>query len=196
MSSATKRLIKELGQIHRDGSLDPLVTLSPVSDEDLFTWKAMLNGPPDTPYEGIVAALSTVACSYACHSPGCMYLTLLSSPQILARIGGVFELLISIPDSYPIQPPSLKFLTTVCHPNVKFDSGEICLDILKDQWSPAWTIKSTCLAISLLLSNPEPSSPLNCDVANLLRCGDRIGYDSLVRYYTQKYATPHPSFTC
>ncbi|KAJ1678316.1 E2 ubiquitin-protein ligase peroxin 4, partial [Spiromyces aspiralis] len=144
MSSATKRLIKELGQIHHDGSLDPLVTLSPVSDEDLFTWKALLNGPPDTPYEG-----------------------------------GVFELLISIPDSYPIQPPSLKFLTTVCHPNVKFDSGEICLDILKDQWSPAWTIKSTCLAISLLLSNPEPSSPLNCDVANLLRCGDRIGYDSL-----------------
>ncbi|CAO3699303.1 unnamed protein product [Rhizopus stolonifer] len=68
-------------------------------------------------------------------------------------------------------------------------TGEICLDILKTAWSPAWTLKSTLLAISLLLTNPEPSSPLNCDAANLLRCNDKLGYNSIVKMYTQLYAT-------
>jgi peroxin-4 len=62
------------------------------------------------------------------------------------------------------------------------------LDLLKTAWSPAWTLKSTVLAISLLLSNPEPSSPLNCDAANLLRCGDIVGYESMIRMYTQLFA--------
>lgn len=62
------------------------------------------------------------------------------------------------------------------------------MDILKTEWSPAWTLKSTVLAVSLLLSNPEPSSPLNCDAANLLRCGDQLAYESMIRMYTQLYA--------
>ncbi|KAI9032569.1 ubiquitin-conjugating enzyme/RWD-like protein [Phycomyces nitens] len=107
--------------------------------------------------------------------------------------GGVFDLSIAIPRNYPIQPPTIRFITTICHPNVHFKTGEICLDILKTEWSPAWTLQSTILAISLLLSNPEPSSPLNCDAANLLRCDDKLGYDSLVRMYTQLYAVPFGS---
>ncbi|KAI9272361.1 ubiquitin-conjugating enzyme/RWD-like protein [Helicostylum pulchrum] len=103
--------------------------------------------------------------------------------------GGQFELAIQVPNNYPIHPPSIKFVTTICHPNIHFKTGEICLDILKTAWSPAWTLKSTILAISLLLSNPEPSSPLNCDAANLLRCNDKLGYESLIKMYTQLYAT-------
>ncbi|KAL1936668.1 hypothetical protein VTP01DRAFT_802 [Rhizomucor pusillus] len=102
--------------------------------------------------------------------------------------GGVFDLSIQVPHNYPIHPPTIHFTTKICHPNVHFQTGEICLDILKTEWSPAWTLKSTVLAISLLLSNPEPSSPLNCDAANLLRCGDMVGYESMVRMYTQLYA--------
>ncbi|KAI9300338.1 ubiquitin-conjugating enzyme/RWD-like protein [Cunninghamella echinulata] len=103
--------------------------------------------------------------------------------------GGVFNLVIKVPNNYPMQPPSVSFTTTVCHPNVHIKTGEICLDILKTAWSPAWTLKSTVLAISLLLYNPEPSSPLNCDAANLLRCDDQLGYESLVRMYTKLYAS-------
>ncbi|KAI8321273.1 ubiquitin-conjugating enzyme [Martensiomyces pterosporus] len=112
----------------------------------------------------------------------------LHGPRDTPYEGGAFELRIDVPEQYPIRPPALTFVTPVCHPNVHFETGEICLDILKTQWSPAWTLKSTCLAIHVLLANPEPSSPLNCDAANLLRCGDTLGYNSLVSLYTHMYA--------
>jgi peroxin-4 len=50
-------------------------------------------------------------------------------------------------------------------------AGEICLDILKDAWTPIWTLESTCRAIIFLLANPAADSPLNCDAGNLVRCG-------------------------
>ncbi|KAI8978536.1 ubiquitin-conjugating enzyme/RWD-like protein [Pilobolus umbonatus] len=102
--------------------------------------------------------------------------------------GGQFELMIDVPSTYPIHPPQIHFKTTICHPNIHIKTGEICLDILKTAWSPAWTLQSVIMAISLLLSNPEPSSPLNCDAANLLRCNDLLGYRSLIRMYTLLYA--------
>ncbi|RUS27982.1 ubiquitin-conjugating enzyme/RWD-like protein [Jimgerdemannia flammicorona] len=140
-----------------------------------------------------------------CENPDILELRLVDDDDLLnwrallrgatgtAYEGGVFELRITVPQSYPIHPPTIKFVTTICHPNVHFKSGEICLDILKTTWSPAWTLQSTLLAISLLLVHPEPSSPLNCDAANLLRCGDIDGYNSLVRMYTELYAMDHVS---
>ncbi|OMJ22941.1 Protein PEROXIN-4 [Smittium culicis] len=102
--------------------------------------------------------------------------------------GGAFQLDIKIPTDYPISPPKIKFATKVCHPNVNIETGEICLDILKDEWSPVWTIKTVCSAIVMLLTDPEPNSPLNIDAANLMRCGDIVAYNSLVKMYTDLYS--------
>eukprot|EP00126_Sphaerothecum_destruens_P010557 Sdes_comp20773_c0_seq1m16807 len=107
--------------------------------------------------------------------------------------GGVFELRIDIPEAYPISPPSIRFLTKICHPNIHFKTGEICLDILSSAWSPVWTLQSCLFAISLLMDNPEHDSPLNCDAGNLLRCGDLVGFQSLARMYTRIYASPMDS---
>lgn len=103
---------------------------------------------------------------------------------------GIFELDIVAPTDYPIRPPTIRFLTKICHPNINWKTGEICLDILKTQWSPAWTIQTACTAVRELLVSPEPDSPLNIDAANLMRCGDLAGYESLVRLYVEMYALP------
>lgn len=51
-------------------------------------------------------------------------------------------------------------------------------------WTPAYTISTTLDAIRQMLTSPEPDSPLNVDVAALMRQGDSVGVDALVRWYT------------
>eukprot|EP01033_Poteriospumella_lacustris_P000483 gene480-323_t len=70
--------------------------------------------------------------------------------------GYEFDLKIQIPSAYPMQPPVIKFVTKIFHPNVMYETGEICLDILKKEWSPAWNLQSACRAIVAILSDPAP----------------------------------------
>jgi ubiquitin-protein ligase len=53
--------------------------------------------------------------------------------------GGLFFLAIHFPTDYPFKPPKVNFTTRIYHPNIN-SNGSICLDILRDQWSPALTI--------------------------------------------------------
>eukprot|EP00729_Bicosta_minor_P006437 gene6437-21083_t len=78
--------------------------------------------------------------------------------------GGVFKLELFLPQEYPMAPPKVRFMTKIWHPNI--DSiGIICLDVLKDKWSPALQIRTVLLSIQALLSDPNPDDPLNNDAA-------------------------------
>lgn len=113
----------------------------------------------------------------------------IQGPQNSPFQSGQWSIKVEVPQNYPLAPPKMTFENKVCHPNVNFATGEICLDILQSQWTPAWTLLSTMTAILLLLQDPEPNSPLNIDVSNLLKNGDVKAYNGLIRYYTHKYAT-------
>lgn len=113
---------------------------------------------------------------------------LLRGPLDTPYEGGVFQLNIDCGSDYPLAPPSIQFATKVFHPNVHFRTGDVCLDILKKEWSPAWGIQAACRAILALLSDPDADSPLNCDAGNMLRGNDRLCYDSTARMYTVENA--------
>lgn len=66
-------------------------------------------------------------------------------------------------------------------------TGEICIDLLKDAWTPAYTIATTLDAIrQMIRDGGEVDSPLNVDLAALVRNGDKIGAEGLVRYFTSR----------
>ncbi|KAJ8422038.1 hypothetical protein Cgig2_026426 [Carnegiea gigantea] len=96
--------------------------------------------------------------------------------------GGTFLIDIVLPDGYPFQPPKMKFLTKVWHPNISSQSGAICLDILKNQWSPALTLKTALLSVQALLSAPEPDDPQDAVVAQQVQRLVEMGFpEPLVR---------------
>ena len=79
---------------------------------------------------------------------------------------GVFKLTMTFTEDYPNKPPTVKMKTKVFHPNFYVD-GNICIDILKNQWSPIYDIKSILTSIQSLLTDPNPSSPANVEAAKL-----------------------------
>ena len=108
-------------------------------------------------------------------------------PPDSAYQGGVFFLNINFPSDYPFKPPKVHFTTKIYHCNVN-SNGAICLDILKDQWSPALTISKVLLSISSLLTDPNPNDPLVPEIAQVY-LKDRAKHDATAREWVQKYAT-------
>ena len=100
--------------------------------------------------------------------------------------GGVYFLNIHFPTDYPFKPPKINFTTRIYHPNIN-SNGSICLDILKEQWSPALTISKVLLSISSLLTDANPDDPLVPEIASIYK-SDRTKYDATAREWTRKYA--------
>lgn len=79
-----------------------------------------------------------------------------------------FQLDIILPPDYPIDPPIVRFITPLWHPNIDSSTGEICNDILKisgesqHTWSPGSDIVSVIMNIIAMLGGVfNILSPLN-----------------------------------
>ncbi|GAA5849624.1 hypothetical protein JCM3775_001574 [Rhodotorula graminis] len=110
----------------------------------------------------------------------------ISGPDSSPFEGGKFKLELFLPEDYPMAPPKVRFLTKIYHPNID-KLGRICLDILKDKWSPALQIRTVLLSIQALLSAPNPDDPLANDVASHWKENEKDAM-RVSREWTQKYA--------
>jgi ubiquitin-protein ligase len=110
----------------------------------------------------------------------------IAGPSATPYDGGIFTLNITFPLTYPFQPPKMTFVTPIYHCNIN-RYGEICLDLLKEAWSPSLTIEKMLLCVSSLLAAPNPTDPLVPDIAHLYE-SNRVEHDRIAREHTIRHA--------
>lgn len=99
---------------------------------------------------------------------------------------GIYKLELFLPEGYPMEPPKVRFLTKIYHPNID-KLGRICLDILKDKWTPALQIRTVLISVQALLSCPNPDDPLDAGVADHFKNNEKEALQ-VARQWNQLHA--------
>ena len=103
---------------------------------------------------------------------------------------GIFKLEIRLPDRYPFEPPQVKFITKIYHPNID-SAGRICLDVLKSppqgSWKPSQNISTILTSIQLLLSEPNPDDGLMAEISQEYK-HNRPGFLKRAKEWVDRYA--------
>ncbi|KAK8776678.1 hypothetical protein V5799_029976 [Amblyomma americanum] len=86
---------------------------------------------------------------------------------------GQFEFSFSVGPNYPHDPPKVKCETRVYHPNVDFE-GNICLNILREDWKPVLTVSTVVYGLLFLFLEPNTDDPLNKEAADVLRSNRKL----------------------
>jgi ubiquitin-conjugating enzyme E2 M len=96
-------------------------------------------------------------------------------------VGGTFDFTVNVPTDYPHQPPKVLCKSRVFHPNID-EQGNVCLNILREDWRPVLTLKAVVYGLQLLFIEPNPDDPLNKDAAKVFR-EDKQQFQRTVQKY-------------
>uniref|UniRef100_A0AC11CA57 Ubiquitin conjugating enzyme E2 E2 n=1 Tax=Ovis aries TaxID=9940 RepID=A0AC11CA57_SHEEP len=178
LSTSAKRIQKELAEITLDPP--PNCSAGPKGD-NIYEWRSTILGPPGSVYEGGVFFLDiTFSPDYPFKPPKVVVAT-----QIFRRQSPQERISRSACDAGCLG--EVTFRTRIYHCNIN-SQGVICLDILKDNWSPALTISKVLLSICSLLTDCNPADPLVGSIATQYMT-NRAEHDRMARQWTKRYAT-------
>ena len=110
-----------------------------------------------------------------------MHFNITLAPEEGFYIGGAFQFSITVPEDYPHKPPKVKCITPIYHPNIDAQ-GNVCLNILRQDWKPVLSLSSVLYGLQLLFLEPNPDDPLNKEAAELLK-RDKYTFQRNVRRY-------------
>jgi ubiquitin-conjugating enzyme E2 G1 len=95
--------------------------------------------------------------------------------------GGIFPAILEFPEDFPNNPPKMRFVCPMYHPNIR-DTGEVCISILHppgddqygyedraERWLPVHTVESILLSVLSMLSDPNFESPENVEAVRTWR---------------------------
>ncbi|CAN6633031.1 ubiquitin-conjugating enzyme E2 1 [Trichomonascus vanleenenianus] len=110
----------------------------------------------------------------------------LNGPEGTPFSGGAWKVTLKL-EGYPTAAPKAYFNTKIFHPNVDPQTGEVCVDTLKRDWSPDVDLSHILLTIRCLLIEPNPDSSLNEDAGRLIQ-EDYSAFEKTARLMTRVHA--------
>ncbi|BFZ19510.1 hypothetical protein BsWGS_22550 [Bradybaena similaris] len=116
----------------------------------------------------------------------CHWQASITGPQGSPYEGGLFLLYLQIPQSYPMRPPKVRFITKIFHPNIS-RHGDVGLDSIHHNWSLALTISKVLISIQSLLTDPYCTVCMEPAIGELFK-RDRSQFDRMARLCTWKFA--------
>ncbi|RAR04130.1 ubiquitin-conjugating enzyme [Stemphylium lycopersici] len=159
-SPAAKRLFKE----YRALSNDPPegITAGPVSEDDMFVWEALIQGPEGTPFEGgVFPAELRFPKDYPLAPPKMKFITEMWHPNVYAN-GEVCISILHAPGEDPMQ-----------------------YEQASERWSPIQSVEKILISVMSMLAEPNDESPANVDAARMWR-ENRAQYEDIVRANVRK----------
>lgn len=93
-----------------------------------------------------------------CRPPSCLQSSSYRNAVIIGPADtpfedGTFRLVMQFEEQYPNKPPQVKFISQMFHPNV-YATGELCLDILQNRWSPTYDVAAVLTSIQRYAIQP------------------------------------------
>ncbi|KAG8813758.1 Ubiquitin-conjugating enzyme E2 7 [Serendipita sp. 401] len=143
---AQKRLMTEYKQLVAGGSPEGMMfTAGPVSEEDMFAWEALIEGPKDTPFEGGV------------------FLAKLAFPSDypLSPFKMRFE--------PPLFHPNVYADGNVCISILHTGEDRTGYELASERWSPVQSVEKVILSVISMLAEPNLESGANIDCCKLYR---------------------------
>ncbi|OBZ91147.1 NEDD8-conjugating enzyme UBC12 [Choanephora cucurbitarum] len=89
---------------------------------------------------------------------------------------GLFKFTFTINNNYPHEPPKVHCTQKIYHPNIDLE-GNICLNILREDWKPVLSLQAVLVGLQYLFLEPNADDPLNKAAAEVLRNNRKLFED-------------------